>query len=109
MEGFVAADGGSGVKSALLAFGALIVAAPASGQSARDPLAPLAPPAATSPRPAPASSQPPGPSEATRHMLIQLDDRPDYSPPAKTDIATMTVVIRPIGSLVPTDWRGVFD
>ena len=97
------------MKSALLAFGALIVAAPASGQSARDPLAPLAQPAATSPRPAPASSQPPGPSEATRHMLIQLDDRPDYTPPAKPDKATMTVVNRPIGALVPTDWRGVFD
>src|SRR3569833_53012 len=109
MEGFVAADGGSVLNSVLLAFGALIVAAPASGQAARDPLAPLAQPAATAPRPAPTRSQPPGPSEAARHMLIQLDDRPDYTPPAKPDKATMTVVNRPIGAPVPKDWRGVFD
>ena len=42
-------------------------------------------------------------------MLIQLDDRPDYTPPAKPDKATMTVVNRPIGTSVPTNWRGVFD
>src|SRR6478672_1940423 len=80
MEGFTAADGGTGVKLGLLAFGALISAAPALAQ---DPLAPLS----TASQPATQPVQPPATLPATTQP----------APPPAPTIA------------VPKDWRGVFD
>ena len=99
------------MKSGLLAFGALIVAAPLSAQALPDPLAPLPQPAATSAGQVKPRPQPAAPSEAVRHMMIRLDDRPDYTPPTKPAKPTMTVVNRPMtpSVAVPKDWRGVFD
>jgi soluble lytic murein transglycosylase-like protein len=87
MEGFVAADGGRSLKSGLLAFGALISAAPVSAQPEPDPLAPLS---AASP------------------------DKQVQKPPRKSTATFTQVPIAPVqpaapGIAVPTDWRGVFD
>jgi soluble lytic murein transglycosylase-like protein len=79
MEGFAAVDGGTGVNVGLLAFGALIWAAPAFAQ---DPLAPLSTPS----RPA-ATPQTPAP--------LPVITQP--APPPAPTVA------------VPRDWRGVFD
>ena len=99
------------MKSGLLAFGALIVAAPVFAQPVPDPLAPLPQPVATPVVPVKPRPQPPAPSAAVQHMVIQLDDRPEYVPPTQPTQPTMTVVTRPIGPsvAVPKDWRGVFD
>ena len=70
------------MKSGLLAFGAIVWAAPVSAQSASDPLAPLpqaAPPATRAPAPAPVVAQ------------------PAVQPPPVATVAA------------PRDWRGVFD
>jgi soluble lytic murein transglycosylase-like protein len=81
MEGFVASDGGKGVK--LLAFGALMWAAPVLAQGS-DPLAPLP----TAPiAPAPTVTQPVAPSIVN----------PTPAPPPAATVP------------VPRDWRGVFD
>jgi soluble lytic murein transglycosylase len=80
MEGFAASDGGKRVKSGLIAFGALIGAAPALAQNA-DPLAPL------TTQPAPAPAQPATPPTVT---------------PTPSPVSVPTVQ-------VPRDWRGVFD
>lgn len=95
------------MKSALLACGMLIWASPAFAE-AQDPLAPLPQPTAAAPRPVKPRAQPPAAPGAVEHMLIQLDDRPDYTP---VDRPKMTVVNTPIVSsaTVPRDWRGVFD
>src|SRR6476469_222930 len=87
MEGFVAADGGRSLKSGLLAFGALIFAAPVSAQPEPDPLAPL-----------PTASP----------------DKQAQKPPRKSTATFTQVPIAPVqpttpGIAVPTDWRGVFD
>ena len=95
------------MKSALLACGMLIWASPAFAQ-AQDPLAPLPQSTAAAPRPVKPRAQPSAAPGAVEHMLIQLDDRPDYTP---VERPKMTVVNTPIVSsaTAPRDWRGVFD
>src|SRR4051812_34882358 len=85
MEGLVASDGGRFVKTGLLAFGALIWAAPVVAQT-DDPLAPLAvqlpasPPAAATPSVSPMAAQP--------------------APTVGQAVPT---------AAIPKDWRAVFD
>src|SRR5438309_753126 len=80
MAGSSAFDGGRGLKSGVIAFGALMWAAPVFAQP-QDPLAPLP----SSPVPAPLTSQA---APATAQP----------AQPAPAPIAT-----------APKDWRGVFD
>jgi len=87
MEGFVASDGGRSLKSGLVAFGALIFAAPVSAQPEPDPLAPQ-----QTASPDKQAQKPPRKSTATFTQV----------PLAPAQSATSTVP-------VPTDWRGVFD
>src|SRR6476646_5101539 len=98
MEGLAAADGGRSLKSGLIAFGALIWAAPVFGQSSPDPLAPLpvSPPA---PRGAPAPIPPltaPAADQAAPTATQQPSPVVQPTPPVRT-------------VAVPKDWRGVFD
>src|SRR6185369_16100832 len=92
MAGFAAFDGGRGLKTGLLAFGALIWTVPVCAQSAGpDPLAPL--PTGTT-QPAPQPTQPPPTAPVTSQpALIQ----PAFVQPPAATIRT------------PKDWRGVFD
>jgi soluble lytic murein transglycosylase len=97
MEGFVVADGGRVVKSGLLAFGALIWAAPLCAQAAPDPLAPLPVPAPAPQEPAAVPAQNLGTVE--QPITQQLQSVPALTPsepPARA-------------FYVPRDWRGVFD
>src|SRR5437764_7396431 len=87
MEGFAAADGGWSVKPGLLAFGALVWAAPVYAQSVPDPLAPL-----PSPPPPPEQAPPP----------------PQQQPPATPAAQQPTIAVRTT-AVAPKDWRGVFD
>src|SRR5690349_7986044 len=102
MEGLAAFDGGRILKSGMLAFGALIWAAPVFAQSSPDPLAPLpvSPPAPT-PQGAPALIPPPAPAPATDQAVAA----PTQQQP--------TPVVQPAPSVrtvaIPKDWRGVFD
>ena len=73
------------MKSGLLAFGALISAAPVFAQPQPDPLAPL-------PAPAPATPAAKPPSKSTATVT--------YAPLPPSPAPTVAV---------PTDWRGVFD
>jgi soluble lytic murein transglycosylase-like protein len=73
------------LKSGLLAFGALISAAPVFAQPQPDPLAPL-------PAPAPATPAAKPPSKSTATVT--------YAPLPPSPAPTVAV---------PTDWRGVFD
>ena len=85
------------MKSGLLAFGALIWAAPVCAQASPDPLAPLPVPAPLLREPAPAATQNPGMVE--QPITQQLQSVPALTPseaPAKA-------------FYVPRDWRGVFD
>jgi soluble lytic murein transglycosylase-like protein len=82
MEGLVAFDGGKRVKSGVIAFGALIWAAPALAQGV-DPLAPLS-----------AKTASPSP------IVAQPSDVSPTPPRASPPVATVQV---------PRDWRGVFD
>jgi soluble lytic murein transglycosylase-like protein len=82
MEGLVALDGGKRVKSGVIAFGALIWAAPALAQGV-DPLAPLS-----------AKTASPSP------IIAQPSDVSPTPPRASPPVATIQV---------PKDWRGVFD
>src|SRR6185369_15342204 len=93
MAGPAAVDGGRILKAGLLAFGALIWAAPIWAQSAGpDPLAPL-PTDTTSPAP-----QPPQPPSTAPITSQPAPIRPVIAQPS------------PAGTLrAPKDWRGVFD
>jgi soluble lytic murein transglycosylase len=94
------------LKSGLLAFGALITAAPVCAQSTSDPLAPLpaAPPVTqpAAPAPAPKTAWPTyetvvpvlGPAGTTAQ---QVPTAPSVQPVPAVTIA------------IPKDWRGVFD
>src|SRR4051812_37042523 len=122
MEGLVAADGGRVLKSGMLAFGALIWAAPLFAQASSDPLAPLpaAPPAqqpASSPalaRPPPPATRPPPPRPKPRPPPPRPPP-PNFPPPPPPPRPPHPPVVsaqaapppRPI--VVPKDWRGVFD
>jgi soluble lytic murein transglycosylase len=79
------------LRSGLLAFGAILWAAPAFAQSASDPLAPL--PQGAPPAPAPIV---PAPAPAPAPPIVQPTPLPT------PQIQAPTVV-------VPRDWRGVFD
>jgi soluble lytic murein transglycosylase-like protein len=87
------------LKSGLLAFGALVSAAPVFAQTAPDPLAvlPVPPPQQDQ---VPAKQLPPSPKQ-----------QPAKAPAKSTATVTYAPLIPPpAGSVaVPTDWRGVFD
>ena len=74
------------MKSGLLAFGALISAAPLYAQASPDPLAPLSAP------PQPSGSAPSTEPSAPQQPIVVTQ----VAPPANTVV-------------VPKDWRGVFD
>ena len=80
------------MKSGLIAFGALICAAPLAAQSASDPLAPLPTPL----QPQPVSNAP------TRAVAP-----PAVVPGQQQPVIAQVVPPKPI--VVPKDWRGVFD
>jgi soluble lytic murein transglycosylase-like protein len=75
------------VKSGLLAFGALVWAAPAFAQSAPDPLAPL---------PSNSQSQQAAPASTSNSTVPVQQQQPSVSTSASA-------------AAVPKDWRGVFD
>jgi len=75
------------VKSGLLAFGALVWAAPAFAQSAPDPLAPL---------PSNSRSQQAAPASTSNSTVPVQPQQPSVSTSASV-------------AAVPKDWRGVFD
>ena len=81
------------MKSGLLAFGALIWAAPVAAQSASDPLAPLPSPPQQSPL------IPPSTVSVTPPLAVPIQQQPAA--------AQTTPLPKPIS--VPRDWRGVFD
>ena len=83
------------MKSGLLAFGALISAAPVFAQPTADPLAPL-----------PVS--PPLPRAPTQTQAAPPQDQPSITVPAvqQPPVAAQPA---PISVVVPKDWRGVFD
>ena len=83
------------MKSGLLAFGALISAAPVFAQPTADPLAPL-----------PVS--PPLPGAPTQTQAAPPQDQPSITVPAvqQPPVAAQPA---PISVVVPKDWRGVFD
>src|SRR5690348_7965874 len=103
MEGLVALDGGRSVKSAMLAFGALIWAAPLFAQSSPDPLAPLPP--QTTPAPAPAATEP-AKNPAPRATAGQAAT---VTPLPQLPIIVTQAAPPPKPAYVPKDWRGVFD
>ncbi|MGZ2411316.1 peptidoglycan lytic transglycosylase [Sphingomonas sp. F9_3S_D5_B_2] len=94
------------MKSGLIAFGALIWAAPVLAQSAQDPLAPLtaqpAPPATQAPvyQPAPRTVPNPYAMQPTYSPVVQVPGAPSYAAPPPQPVATV---------VVPRNWRGVFD
>jgi soluble lytic murein transglycosylase-like protein len=88
MAGLVAFDGGRILKAGLLAFGAVIWAAPAVAQPAADPLAPL--PSGTY-----QLTPPPPPTQQTTQPTAQ---------PQVVQAPPPVVTVQ-----VPKDWRGVFD
>src|SRR6476619_7198936 len=96
MERLVASDGGRIVKSGLLAFGALISAAPAFAQSSADPLAPL-----------PVSPAVALPVPPAAHPTVQQQPGFIVQQPDQTTVAPLPPPVAAI--VVPTDWRGVFD
>ena len=86
------------MKSGLLAFGALIWAAPVVAQSSDDPLAPLpTAPQQTQPVSIPAA---PAPQLAPPAVLGPMPQQP-------TIVTQVAPQPRPI--VIPKDWRGVFD
>ena len=93
------------MKSGLLAFGALISAAPVLAQGQPDPLAPL--PAGTAPQPGvvntPTFPPPPVavPGGSTQSPVISAIGSIPTRPPAPAPVGASVVV--------PKDWRGVFD
>src|SRR5438067_2120755 len=91
MAGSSAFDGGRGLKSGVIAFGALIWAAPVFAQS-QDPLAPLP----TGPAPVVATS----PSQAPANTPVSSEVTPPAAQPAPSPTPAKTI---------PRDWRGVFD
>src|SRR5579872_955886 len=96
MEGLITADGGRVLKSGVLAFGALVWAAPLFAQVS-DPLAPL--PVEAVPQQRPATEFPP-----------TVTQDPSGSGQARPQPAVATQAISSARSVpVPTDWRGVFD
>src|SRR5437868_6657059 len=114
MAGSSAVDGGRDLKAGVLAFGALIWAAPVIAQP-RDPLAPL---------PDPASTQP----AATQDNQPGIANTPTYPPPpvafrlhgpAQQPVSAVGLVPTSPPAIVqpapastvaaPKDWRGVFD
>lgn len=95
------------MKAGLLAFGALIAAAPGYAQSA-DPLAPL--PTAQPDSTQPIISQPPLPatdSPPSQPLTIQLPAQPSTPPAAQPSIQPAPPPAPVIA--IPRDWRGVFD
>jgi soluble lytic murein transglycosylase len=97
------------LKAGLLAFGALISAAPAYAQ-AQDPLAPLPSSQPSSSQPIP--TQPPLPDPNTSgdqpFTIPQLPAQQPPTPPATTQRVQPTPPPAPVVA-VPRDWRGVFD
>ncbi len=97
------------MKAGLLAFGALISAAPAYAQ-AQDPLAPLPSSQPSSSQPIP--TQPPLPDPNTSgdqpFTIPQLPAQQPPTPPATTQRVQPTPPPAPVVA-VPRDWRGVFD
>jgi hypothetical protein len=109
MEGLVAADGGRSLKAGLLAFGALIWAAPVVAQS-QDPLAPLltaTPPTGGQPGITVKPTQS-GPSAA---LPSQGSGPPPISVVGQAPTqAPITITSPPQTAIAaPKDWRGVFD
>jgi len=94
------------LKSGMLAFGALIWAAPVFAQAPPDPLAPLPVPSPqqtqTSPAPAPT---PVWPAHETVVPFLGPPAPTQTAPAAAPPIASPPVV----AVAVPKDWRGVFD
>src|SRR5690242_6156209 len=86
MAGPSAADGGRILKAGLLAFGALIWAAPLVAQPSTDPLAPL-----------PQQQTPTQPKPIVVYPPSQIPPATQPAPPPAATVA------------VPKDWRGVFD
>src|SRR4051812_43036415 len=91
MAGSSAFDGGRRLKSGVIAFGALIWAAPVFAQS-QDPLAPL--PTGSAPIAVPSVSQLPANPPASS------EDTPPAAQPAPPPAPVR---------VIPKDWRGVFD
>lgn len=90
------------MKSGLLAFGALIWAAPVLAQSAPDPLSPL--PAVPQPR----QSQTPSPAPALPAPAISVSQG-QKTPFQQEPPIVITQTAPPKSVVVPKDWRGVFD
>jgi len=82
------------LRSGLLAFGALIWAAPVVAQSTSDPLAPLPSP---SQQPQPANVAP------TVPIVVPATAAPTQQQPVVAQVAPPKPIV------VPKDWRGVFD
>jgi len=92
------------LKSGLLAFGALISAAPVFAQTSPDPLAPLATPLQQPSAATPATTY--GPPVTPSPVASQPSTAP--STPQQPIIVTQSAPPpRPV--VVPKDWRGVFD
>jgi soluble lytic murein transglycosylase len=91
------------LKAGLLAFGALILAAPLAAQPARDPLAPLPTSPSTLQPTAPGWAQP---APTTRQATV-----PRWAQPAPAPTQPVAPVASPAVRTVsvPRDWRGVFD
>src|SRR6476646_2546357 len=105
MEGLVAAYGGRSLKSGMLAFGALIWAAPLFAQTSPDPLAPL-PASALPQQPATSAPQPVTPPAST---ATTPDRQAAILPAAQPPIVVSQSAPPPRAVAIPRDWRGVFD
>ncbi len=99
------------MKAGLLAFGALIWAAPVYAQ-ASDPLAPLPPQPASTPQGEPPAGIQPAPREP---LVVVPTTQPAPSPaaPATVPVQQAPVLAPPPPPVpvvaIPKDWRGVFD
>src|ERR1051326_1174465 len=115
MEGLVAADGGRSLKAGLLAFGALVWAAPVVAQS-QDPLAPLpvnstatTPPNGSQPGTAVTSTIPGPPLSVPMQGLVQKPVSAVGPAPTPTQTPLQTAQPPQVAIAAPKDWRGVFD
>jgi soluble lytic murein transglycosylase-like protein len=93
------------LKSGLLAFAALIWAAPVFAQPQPDPLAPLPPPAA--------DQNPFQNAPASAPAIVPAQGAPVVAPTPRISTTTVAppVATQPIPTtvIIPKDWRGVFD